>query len=159
MKGLMLITWDVSYNSHAVSTSRSVKRALNLSVNSGHGYIKDHSQLWQPPRVPFRLFSLPSKPKNQLWERSRNCRITPEKLRSEASLMFAKHRPPGEPGPSRWCYASLDPCWLFVTVLYDVDAVDGIILELVVSIKTYTRFLCPGSGTPCFFSSTCSVFG
>lgn len=56
--------------------------------------------------------------------------------------MCAKHRPPGEPGPSRWYYASLDPCWLFFTVLYAVDAVDGIILELVVSIKTNTQFLC-----------------
>lgn len=56
----------------------------------------------------------------------------------------AQHSFSGEPGPSRWPYTKPDSYWHFINVIYAVDIVDAIILELVISITTYVLLLCPG---------------
>lgn len=130
----------------------SLKHAFNLQVNS--------SCIWDYQKRPFTPLTtckctFPSAlpmPANQ----GISCQRDPEAAgiscegpRRETSPVCAQHSFRGELGPSRWCYTKLDPCRHFIAVLYAVDIVDVIILELVVSIASHAQLLCPGMH--CFF--------
>lgn len=138
----------------------SLKHGLNLQVNS--------SCIWDYQKRPFTLLTtykgtFPSAfpmPTNQ----GISCQRDPEAAgiscevpRRETSPVCAQHSFRGELGPSRWCYTKLDPCQHFITVLYAVDVVDVIILELVVSITSPAQLLC--SGMHCFFQALWSKEG